>query len=111
MAEIQLIRKLNITTQNVLYFRADANYTEVVFINGERLMVSKTLKSIEKRFLNDKVMAFFRTHKSYMINLDHVIGYQLNDGMKVHLQNHEEAEISRRRKDAFLACVRKRGFV
>lgn len=108
MARIQLIRKVNVSTQNVLYFKADANYTEVVLANGEKIIISKTLKELEKRFSGKEKYAFFRTHKSFMINLDHVVGYQLNDGLKVRLSNQEEAVISRRRKDAFLERVRER---
>lgn len=91
---------------DIILLRADANYTEVSLEDGEQIIISKTLKEMEKTFTN---FSFFRTHKSYMVNLEHISSIQMNGGVKmVRLKNNLNAEISRRRKDAFLLAVRAR---
>ncbi len=101
--QIRLVGKKQVGSQDIIYLKADINYTEVHLKNGKKLIVSKTLKQMEQQF---KTYDFFRTHKSYMVNMDHVLSIRINDGVKVQMTNNQEAEISRRRKDAFLDAMR-----
>ena len=71
--------------------------------NGEKIIVSKTLKELEKKFI---IFPFFRCHKSYMVNMNQVESIQLNGGAKAKLANNTYAEISRRRKDAFIDAMK-----
>lgn len=100
---IKLVGKEIVDPESVVYLKADANYTEVHMQSGKTIIVSKTLKELEKSF---KSTFFFRTHKSYMVNLKKVIGIQLNGGAKAKLSNNISASISRRRKDAFLNAMK-----
>ncbi|WP_341227298.1 LytTR family DNA-binding domain-containing protein [uncultured Arcticibacterium sp.] len=105
-SEIRLIGKRHVKPSQIVRLKADANYTEISLEDGEQIIISKTLKEMEKTFTH---FSFFRTHKSYMINLDHIASIQMNGGTKtVRLINNLNAEISRRRKDAFLDAVRSR---
>lgn len=97
-------KKFVIPHQDVILLKADVNYTEIFLDNGERIVVSKTLKQFEEGFANNN--NFIRTHKSYVVNLDHVVSFQLNSGMTIKLSNDEVATLSRRRKDDFLALYR-----
>jgi two-component system LytT family response regulator len=97
-------KKLSVSYKEVVLFKADVNYTEIYLENGECMIVSKSLKEIEQRFAkNDN---FIRTHKSFMVNVAHVVSFQLNDGMTIKLSNDEIATLSRRRKDDFLHTYR-----
>jgi len=101
---IKLAGKKKVNPSEVLYLKADVNYTEVFLQGGERIIVSKTLKELEKRFITYN---FFRTHKSYMVNLNYVIGYQIHEGLIVRLFDHHTVSLSRRRKEVFLDTVSK----
>jgi two-component system LytT family response regulator len=102
--EIRLVGKRHVKLSEIVLLKADANYTEVLLEDGEQIIISKTLKEMEKTFNN---FSFFRTHKSYMVNLDKITSIQMNGAVKtVRLKNNMNAEISRRRKDAFLLAVR-----
>jgi two-component system LytT family response regulator len=97
-------KKLSVSYKEVVLFKADVNYTEIYLENGEYMIVSKTLKEMEQRFA--KNISFVRTHKSFMVNIAHVVSFQLNDGMTIKLSNNEVANLSRRRKDDFLHMYR-----
>jgi len=101
---IKLAGKKKVNPAEVLFMKADVNYTEVFLQDGERLIVSKTLKELEKRFVNYN---FFRTHKSYMVNLKYVTGYQIHEGLLVKVQDEHRVSLSRRRKEVFLDTVSK----
>lgn len=101
--KIKLVGKEIVDPASVIYLKADANYTEVHLQNGRTIIVSKTLKELEKTFEN---RLFFRTHKSYMVNMKKVVSVQLNGGAKAKLSNNISASISRRRKDAFLDAMK-----
>ncbi|MGR3810028.1 LytR/AlgR family response regulator transcription factor [Jiulongibacter sp. NS-SX5] len=104
---IKLVGKKHVRPNDIVLLKADANYTEVMLRGGEQVIVSKTLKEMEKVF--DKFSSFFRVHKSFMVNLDHVEGVQRNGvKTKVRLADNFDADISRRKKDAFLSVMRQR---
>lgn len=93
-----------IEVDEISYVKAKANYTEIILLNGNVLTVSKTLKSVEK-FLD--TMQFLRIHKTYIIALNELDGYQLHDGAYAKLKCGLQLPISRRRKSEFLSAVRK----
>lgn len=90
----------NANPEDIILLQANENYTDVVFKNGRKLTVATTLKILEKRFSD--CSEFFRTHKSFLINLNYIdqlcstpqkTFVQMNNGYRV--------EIARRRKSAF----------
>ncbi|MEO0894877.1 MAG: LytTR family DNA-binding domain-containing protein [Bacteroidota bacterium] len=83
----------------ILYLNAEVNYTWFYLQNGEKILVSKTLKEYDK-LLTD--FGFYRIHQSNLINLRHVKSYQKGEGGTVHMANGEELSVSRRRKTGFL---------
>ncbi|MCU0323934.1 MAG: LytTR family transcriptional regulator [Spirosomaceae bacterium] len=100
---IPLAGKKKVQPSEVLYLKADVNYTEVYLNDGEVVIVSKTLKELEKRFCDHN---FFRTHKSFMVNMKYVTGFRINEEMTVNVQDEHKVSLSRRRKDDFLKMVR-----
>ena len=97
-------KKLTVPYGKVVLFKSDINYTEIYLEGGERMIVSKTLKEMEKQLMGNN--SFIRTHKSFMVNLAHVVSFQVNTSMTIQLSNGEVATISRRRKDNFLTHYR-----
>lgn len=52
--------------EEVLMLQAEINYTLVYFVNGRKTIVATPLKKLEERF---SPFEFYRTHKSYLVNL------------------------------------------
>ena len=92
-----------IAIEEIAYARAKANYTEIILLNGEVLTVSKTLKSVEDYLAKS---LFLRIHKTYVIAINQLEGYQLHDGAYAKLKLGLQLPISRRRKSEFLSAVR-----
>ena len=84
---------------DIVRCEGDGNYTLVLFQNGEKQLVSKTLKEFETNLAHHN---FVRIHKSHLINLKYVKKYTRGEGGSVLLTDNTEIEVSRRSKEAFL---------
>ncbi len=86
--------------QDIVYAKADDNYTELYLSNGKRKVVSKTLKHFEDSL---KAHAFARVHKSYLVNVRHITKYIKGKGGSVMLNNGKEIMVSASKKKELLA--------
>lgn len=89
-----------LNTADILYCKADDNYTEIYLNNNKKKVVSKTLKYFEEA-LNDS--SFARVHKSYLVNVNEVVKYQKGKGGSVVLSNGKEIMVSASRKSELLS--------
>jgi two-component system LytT family response regulator len=89
-------------TEDIVYCKGDGAYTYFFLKSGERITTSKNLKEYENR-LNG--YNFFRSHKSYLVNLSEIKTYVRGEGGHVIMTNGENVSVSKRRKDAFLAAL------
>lgn len=83
---------------------SDNNYTNIFLNNGQKIIVSKTLKEYDDMLTP---FNFFRIHKSYLINLAYLQRYKKGEGGSVIMEDGAELEVSRRRKEEFLACLQR----
>ena len=88
-----------IEASQIMYCESDSNYTTLFLASGERIVVSKTLKTVEQRLDAEQ---FFRIHASYLVNLKHVSKFTRGPGARVVLTNNQHIPISRRNKEKFL---------
>lgn len=86
-----------INLKSILYIKAEGNYTSVVTQDKE-FIERKTM--IEWERILDKA-EFFRTHNSFIVNLNHV---KYNPSGKYILSNGEKIMISRYKLNAFKEC-------
>jgi len=102
-------QKITIPTQNgfevlqmsdILYCRADDNYTELYLENNQKKLVSKTLKYFENIL---KENGFARIHKSYLVNVAYIASYKKGKGGTVFLSNGKELSVSASKKSDFLS--------
>jgi two-component system LytT family response regulator len=89
-------------TSDIIYLEAHSNYTEIHFVNSQKLTASRTLKEFEEMLPADK---FFRPHHSHIINLQYIKRYTRGDGGHIELQNGTVVGVSRRKKDEFLKAI------
>lgn len=93
-----------IENKDIVYFKADENYTEIMLSNGKRVISSKTIKRYEEK-MNTNI--FFRTHKSFIINIyNHMKELSRQDGNVVIMSNGHEVPVARRRMSDFLKTIR-----
>ena len=87
----------------VAILEGDSNYTTFHLKDGRKIMVSRTLGYFEKQLLRH---GFMRIHKSFMVNLNHIVSIQNTHSLNI--SNGQTLEVARRRraevKKACLTC-------
>lgn len=89
--------------KEVIFLKAESNYTTIHLTNGRKFTLCKTLKEVEKEFEDP---TFLRTHKSFVINLNHVQEYKKCDGGSIIMSNGQHTGISRMKKELFFDLMR-----
>jgi two-component system LytT family response regulator len=84
---------------SILRCEGDRNYTNFIFENGEKILVSKTMKEFEELLSNH---GFFRVHQSYIINISHIKKYFRGQGGEIEMSDGKVLPVSRSKKDEFL---------
>lgn len=85
-------------TSQILFCKADDNYTEIHLQTG-KLLASKTLKYFEEAL---EGFGFSRIHKSYVVNVNSIVKYKKGKGGSVVLENDKELQVAPSRKAALL---------
>ena len=83
----------------VVMLKSDKSYTTIFLDNDKEIVVSKTLKEVEKKF---DFPEFYRVHNSYLINMNHVKEYLKSMGGELVMSNGMSASISRNKKNELL---------
>ncbi len=91
-----------IKIHDILYCQGESNYTIIHIAGDKKYMVSKTLKDYEEMLSEYN---FFRIHKSYLINLNEIKEYVRGDGGYVVMNNQKMLDVSKRKKESFLAKI------
>lgn len=84
---------------DVIMLKSDKSYTTVFLIDNKEILVTKTLKEVEKKFAFPE---FFRVHNSFLINMNHVKEYLKSLGGELIMSNGMSASISRNKKAELL---------
>ncbi len=88
-----------ISMDNIVRCESDENYTQFFLTNGEKKLVSKTIKFYEDILVHHN---FFRTHRSHLVNLTHIKEYIRGDGGYLVMNDGSEVMVSRRKREEFL---------
>lgn len=88
-----------VNTSDIVYLKADGYCTKFYLNSGKEILVTKNLKEFETNLNN--VGTFFRTHRSFIINLNYISGYQKSEGGIIALTNGHSVDLSRERKVEF----------
>lgn len=81
-----------IDPKDITHVKGENNYSILYLISGNKLVISKTLGIIEK-LLSD--YGFVRIHKSYLLNLKHIIRYVKADGGYIEVEGGHQLSVSR----------------
>lgn len=94
-----------IEVNEILYLKADSNYTDIHLTNGKKYTTSRILKNFEETL--SSYSQFFRCHKSYIINILHTLKFSRVNGGTIVLKNDVEIPISIEKTDTFLKAFKK----
>jgi two-component system LytT family response regulator len=88
--------------EDIIYLEADGNYTTLYLSEGEKLVVSKSLKDFEEAL---DYGIFARVHRSNIINLLHLEAYTQDDGGFAMMSGKHKVAVARRKIQDFLERV------
>jgi two-component system LytT family response regulator len=86
-----------ILIKSLMYCQSDKGYTTFYMSDGKSYLASKSIKEFEKELESHN---FFRTHQSYIVNMDFVDRYDKTG--YVILENKKTIPVSVRKKETFL---------
>ena len=96
---------LIIDPAEIIWIKAESNYSTVFFTDRPKLLVAKTLKEFDEQLTPHQ---FFRVHSGSLINLMHVKLFHSTGGEDyVQMKNGDKVELARRRKPDFFEIIRK----
>jgi len=101
---ISYLKGIKIIEDNsILYMEGDGNCTNIHFVDGTTFFDTRTLK-IYDEILNKK--KFFRIHKKYIINLNHLTDYLHDDGFFAKMKTGIKLPVSRARVSEFIKIIK-----
>ncbi len=86
--------------QKIDFFKAEGSYTKIFLEDGNEILISKSLASIERK-LNS--LNFIRCHNSYLINIRKVTFF--NSKKKILKINNSTIPISRRKYHSTIQII------
>lgn len=78
----------------IIYCQAQSNYSKIITIDNREILTTKTLKYLEEKLPKE---VFFRTHKSYLVNLNYIKSYSKLDN-NITCLNNAQIPVSNRQK-------------
>ena len=87
-----------VDVEDIFYFEADGSYTNVYTPKG-KVLVSRKLKTFEDILTDDA--RFFRTHRSYFVNIENIKKYTKKDGATLLFGNNTEVPVAREKVKEF----------
>ncbi len=88
--------------ENILYCKSKNSYTTFYLTDHEPIMVSRNIKEYENQ-LNE--LHFFRSHQSYLVNLEHVTKIDKQNGFALLLTDESVVPTSVRKRKELLQIM------
>lgn len=92
--------EMKILINNIIYLEGERNYTTIHTAQKKKIITSKTLGLYEE-MLDENL--FFRIHKTYIVNKNHILFY--NNGSVLSMTDQIKLDISRRKVKEFSAWM------
>jgi len=91
-----------IRLNDILYCKSENSYTTFHLTNGESIVVSKTIKEYEIQLSESN---FFRTHQSYLVNVEHILKVDKQNRFTLLLTNKSKIPTSTRKRKELLQIL------
>ena len=96
----EMIHVINV--DDIIRCESDNYYTYFHFVDGRRLLVSKTLKENEDLL---QAYNFIRPHKSHLVNVKYIKSFVRQDGGYILMTDGTHIPVSRRKKDKMMEII------
>lgn len=93
-----------VKVRDIVYAESDGRYSTIYLESGENVIVSNTLKHYHE-MLGD--FGFYRVHKSYLINLEHIHRFEKAEGGSVILEGDAKVPVASRKREELLELFEK----
>ncbi|MBL4904826.1 MAG: response regulator transcription factor [Flavobacteriaceae bacterium] len=91
-----------VSLSDVIRCESDNNYTTFFFEDGQKILVSKTLKYYAD-LLNEQ--QFLRVHRSHLVNMKYIASYIKTDGGYLMLKNKKSIPVSVRKRSEVIEAL------
>ncbi|MCC8360209.1 LytR/AlgR family response regulator transcription factor [Salinimicrobium sediminilitoris] len=95
-------KTIYVSSEDIMYCKSDGNYTEVYMEGGKKEVLSKKIKEVEALIDNP---SFYRSHHSFLVNLDCVSEFIKSDGQYLILRDGSNIPVSRSKKAHLLELL------
>jgi len=85
--------------KDIIICKSEANYSKFFLVNQREIIISKTLKEYEDQLSG---FGFLRIHRSYLINLHHLTGFDKREGGAVIMSNGMKLPVAVRKREEFM---------
>ncbi len=96
-----------VEVKEIIRCESDDNYTKFYLEEGNKLMVSKTLKEFDEML---GTAGFLRVHQSHLININQIDHLVKKDGGMLIMKDKSEVPVASRKKDQLLKQIQQLGF-
>lgn len=83
--------------KDIIFLESQGRYTILHCVNNLQVVATRNIGEYDDILLNN--MQFFRTHKSYIININHTLKIIKNDGFYCQMDNNKNIPVARRRQE------------
>jgi len=90
--------------KNIISCESDSSYTTVHTSDGDKILVSKTLKEYEDMLAD---CGFYRVHKSWLINMLQIKRFERLDGGYIIMSNDLKIPVASRKRDELMLLFEK----
>jgi two-component system, LytTR family, response regulator len=87
---------------SILYFKAEGSYSWVHFEDNKPIMVSKPVSFYAEILQSER---FMRIHRSYLVNLNHIVSFKTDDDFLV-LSDRTSLAVSKRKKPLLVKVIK-----
>ncbi len=84
---------------DIIYCKANGAYTDIIFVNNKRLLLSKSLGETEAMLPAE---FFERIHHSLVVNIHHINQFKKSTGSFIVMDNGDELNVSKSKKEQLL---------
>jgi two-component system, LytTR family, response regulator len=88
-----------VAPSEITYCESDSNYTMVYLSDGRKKLISRTLRDFEQMLAP---FYFFRTHNSFLVNMNEVREYVKSDGGYLVLKNKQKIPVSKSKRERLM---------
>lgn len=102
---LKTVEKIHlIDIQHITCCESYDNYTSIHTSDGDKIVVSRSLKEFDELLA---VSGFYRVHKSFLINLAYIRGFEKQEGGFVVLTGGMKVPVASRKREELLAIIEK----